>query len=270
MGNRLQTIQACQTARFFQYLTQLNIAYPETHQQRLPYPVSRYWLQKSYAGFGGRHITPARNRTVSQQHYFQRRYDGVSFSALIVANQKDYRLLTLQQSFSTTNTACSPFQFLGLRSGYVLSHEHYHQLQRWLLLLVQQFQLIGINSIDLLLTAKQQQLLLLEINPRISASVQLLKDIPWLDWHRQACQQKVLPNIKINLNPQRQLHTIYSDQKFTVAKAVNWPAYAADLPSAEQVILPNQPICSLITDTDLSFQLNHYRQQKMILSLCQP
>jgi len=60
--------------------------------------------------------------------------------------------------------------------------------------LTQAFGLVGLNGIDFILNG--EQLSILEVNPRYSASMELVEEalaVPLLLWHTARCRRQALP-----------------------------------------------------------------------------
>lgn len=264
LGNSLTSLQSIHSAEFFAGLQRLAIAHPDT---RFTLPSQHHgWLSKSLSGFGGHHIQASSTTHNTPLVYYQRKVTGQSGSALFISDGQQARLLTTSASFCRQQVS-HPYLLQGLSSMFELTEAHSATLLNYLQLITQQWQLVGINSLDFIID-EQQQLLVLELNPRISASAQLLPyDVPLMLWHQNACHG-LLPDTQVKrATTPVHLHTIFSPAQGVIPENVTWPDYCHDLPVSEQVIQQHQVICTAIVETKLAFHLSQQRVESTLFSL---
>jgi methenyltetrahydromethanopterin cyclohydrolase len=242
-GNPVQTLRITQqSAQFFALLDKAKIPYPETLWSYPKQPAD-YVLKRDQT-WGGTYIQSA-TQPLAEQGYYQRRIDGESVSVLILADGKSCHLLSIHQQQNRPDS----FQRDYLQRPVMLSESLLQQLKQTSQKLATLCELRGLNSIDFIVD--KQCCLVLEINPRPSASVEFLSgDYPLLDWHISACKTHIdPPEPKAPAYSQR-LVTLYAEHDCQVPKAMNWPTAAHDIPAAQTIIKRGQPICSLLLQAE--------------------
>jgi predicted ATP-grasp superfamily ATP-dependent carboligase len=128
-------------------------------------------------------------------------------------------------------------------------------LQQQILQMAQQltrhYQLRGLNSLDVLIhRGEQQQVYCLELNPRLSASVDLYQTTPPLmQLHLQGLQGQ-LPK-QVQVAPQARARSIVYAQQRMQMGAVQWPSWVSDIPLAGSQIEVGQPIFTVQAQHEL-------------------
>lgn len=257
IGNTVETLEYFfQPAVFIAMLRHLALPHPET-QLKPPNYSDAPWLHKSCNGFGGQAIYLASDASQSETGYFQRYHAGLPASALFVSDGETGIILSYQQQYIRSSEKFD-FTLLGLSHIEGLLKPYQAVLQNMINAVVQYTGLVGFNSLDFILT-DDGQLLVLEINPRLSASAQLLADTtPVFDIHLSACLQGELPAELPHLI-QHHLHTIFAPNDVVIPTDLVWPDYCADIPPASTIIKENEPICSAIVESSINF--NESQQQ---------
>ena len=225
-GNSAAVFGLVQNKReFFAALDFLKIPYPETH---FTFPTEqKNWLSKPLKGQGGIGINSQKNDI-----YWQQFCEGKSGSALFLAKQK----LTKIIGFNTQWTH-GDFLFSGISNHSDLNDFQKIQIESWLQKLVNHFNLQGLNSLDFIHT--ENEIFVLEINPRISASVQLY-DLPLFQAHLTQ-NLKSIPQQKFSA-----YEIIFAPHSLIIPKNFNWSENCHDLPHSGVIIPQNSPICSMI------------------------
>lgn len=256
LGNSAENfVRLHDKADFFAVLHNLNIPHPET---RFTSPEStENWLIKPIQGQGGVGIERASLVSNCNLIYWQKYQQGANHSLLFLADGKKARIIGFNSQWTM-----GEFLFAGIINYCPLPKKHRLQLQDWLNKLIPEFQLCGINSLDFIHANGQNYLL--EINPRLSASLQLY-DARYL-----------LKHINLNLKklPKQHDYTgyqiVYAVQDVQIPPAYNWSKNYADLPSAGAFIRTGQPICSIITQqkqADNVLQVLKFKQLNLQRSL---
>lgn len=269
IGNAQQTIEAVKRpSQFFNTLDQLTIAHPETQLHR-PQETTG-WLSKSPRGLGGGHIEYCQADSPRADVYYQRYIDGISGSVLFLANGTQGLLLSINQQFSV-NDPDIPFLLSGLATPFHLSNAHQNTLQDTIDALLGPIALLGLNSLDFIISPAGE-ILVLEINPRPSASAELLAQLPQLfPLHINACHGK-LPSdtvFRSTTNP-TYLHYIFAQHDTVIADGILWPSHCHDIPAAGHLILNKQPLCSVIVETPLTFNQSREKVQSDVYTLLDP
>lgn len=240
LGNTAEQMASIHAYDFFSQLTALNIAYPPTSQALQS---GTQVLVKHLHGSGGSHIRWAQpDESLKPAEYSQRYLSGDCIGLLFVADGRDCQSIGLHQQWPV-----APDNLLASR---MLSHvEIAPVLQQQILQMAQQltrhYQLRGLNSLDVLIQhTEQDALYCLELNPRLSASIDLYQTTPPLmQLHFQGLQGKLPKQLKVA--PQaRGRSIIYAQQRLQMG-ALQWPSWVSDIPLAGSQIQVGQPVCTV-------------------------
>jgi len=260
-NNELSALQTCLTPhRWFALLSNLAIRYPLS---KFSCPATPHnFLQKQSQHWGGSHIQrPAASKPSGA--YYQQKIHGQSASVLFIAAKDQVRLISLNRQYCRA-PGQDDYQLLAVSNNLALNTVQ----QQWLLQTCQKLSqalgLRGYQSLDVIIDV-DEQLWLLELNPRPSASMQCLPDDwPLLDWHLQACQGQ-LPDVEdLPVATSRVWYCCYANEDLTIPAQFDWPEYAYDLPAAGTDFAKNQVICSLLfehTAEDILKQGQHLATQ---------
>ena len=239
-------------------------------QHQLPYPATQFtqpnnnetWLFKESAGLGGTHITLSTKALGDKQGYFQQKIIGDSASILFIADGKKIQLISINKQ-SVTNKQPRPFQLAAIESPFVISETHHQQLYQAIDIITQETGLVGLNSLDFIID-DNDQIFILEINPRPSASAELVNNELLFQHHLKACQGKHTLDIPITANANHiGLYYLYGPHAITIPNKMNWPKQSHDIPQPGTVIEANHPICTIIiADSDIE----HCQQKQQLVS----
>jgi len=265
IGNSRATLAAAKDLNvFFAVMQKLNIQHPETLTQ-LPADVDLSWyVRKLSGGSGGVHIQPAGSvhGRALEHHYFQRKLTGVPVSLLFIANGTDVEVVGFNEQWVSASTQ-QPFRYGGAVSHAKLSIFVQQQLLDAARQLTVAFDLVGLNSLDAIvhdagLDADVAQVYVLEINPRLSATVDLYENGGVLfECHVQACTHRRL--VDANGLPDKydatsKAHAIvYADVDVTLVADMVWPSWVTDTPSLLNEplqIVAGTPVCSVLACAD--------------------
>jgi predicted ATP-grasp superfamily ATP-dependent carboligase len=240
---------------FFSSLDRLGLAYPEVRweppgDQQAPYG----WLSKRSGSEGGSEVRRAPSPSASHSltapdRYYQHRVPGTSCSALFIANGADARLIGVNILSVDSSDATRPFRFAGARTGNPLDHALFNTLQTYVLALTQAFALRGINSLDCVL--RGGQVWLLELNPRISATLSLYDaDYPegLVARHIAGCRGYALGETH-RTTAARAFRILYARRPGAIPAQPAWPAWSADRPRGGTKLRAGQPICSIAAES---------------------
>lgn len=197
--------QAVQRVRdpgvFFSFLAAHGIAHPPMCRS-VPTEAAD-WLVKDAHGSGGWHIQNATSwlgagasDRLPPHHYFQRRAAGVAMSATFCANGRQAALLGFNQLI-VRPVGQRPFVYCGVVGPVPLVAAPARAVQRALQLLTAEMGLRGLCSLDFVLNG--DQVLVLEVNPRVPASVALYGARVRggvMAAHVKACQSGQLPHLQ--------------------------------------------------------------------------
>ena len=246
---------------FFAGLKQLNIPFPST-QFTTP-EASADWLFKPLIGQGGLGIRHFSSKQTFVDGYWQQYLPGKTLSVCFIAGVGQYQVLGFNQQWQH-RFANQAFLFAGVHNQADLALALQQQIRHWLEKLLKVYPLIGLASLDFIVY--QDQLYLLEINPRPPASAQLY-GAGVLERHIQACllDTPLKPLLPVTASAYQ---IIYAQQVLKISAGIYWPNWAHDLPEIGVIIHPGQPICSIISNgntvaqaLDLLGQRRHYIEQ---------
>lgn len=260
LGNPATTIKQIKTPRsFFELLTRLELPYPKT--QFNPPSEQHHWLFKPAAGCGGIGIHFADKHAATEPGYYQHYIAGIAASALFISDGDNTQLLAINQQYCSYQQQ-QPFCLQQIDSPFKLSGLLHSELHDAIRKLVNATGLVGINSIDFMID-RQQQLWLLEVNPRLSASAELLQSIkPLFSYHYTACREG-LSEVAIAPAPVHQrLVYLFADKAYRVPAQMSWPSQCRDIPHPGTHIKNGDPICSLLLRADICEALD-VTQQKL-------
>lgn len=235
-------------ADFFKQLDKLAIAHPVVSFEP---PDDDGWLIKPMRGQGGMGIkayVPGSVWPVNDDVYWQRFQQGSSHSVLFLARQGNAQIIGFNQQWCG-GADHQAFLFAGVRSYVELSRQQKALLLAWVQQLVEVFGLKGMNTLDFILAG--EQCLVLEVNPRPSASMQLYS-AEWILAHMQACTDggALAPENKAAYSDviHRAYQVIYAVRPTKIPIDFEWPIWCFDLPRYGTIIATSQPICSIIAD----------------------
>jgi uncharacterized protein len=258
VGNTAHTIHSIKTPTlFFSLLDQLNIAHPDTQFEH-PDNVEN-WLIKLTSGLGGSHIHYLDQQTNLTGYYFQRFIGGTSGAALFLANGKQALIVSINKQHCTANKV-KPFRLSSIEVPWSISNQHLKQLEQAINKLTSATGLVGLNSIDFIIS-EQGELLVLEINPRPSASVELSNlNNPLFQHHLDACRG-ILPDGPITQSATKtSLRYLYAIDDFIIPANISWPSECHDLPAPDTFIKEHEPICTSIVQTSGNQEINNLHQ----------
>lgn len=172
LGTSLAAIARVRDPReFFAALDARGIAHPAVSMTP---QTGADWLCKDFASSGGQQVVPAARapRMASSGRYWQRHVpDAAPMSLTFLCNGERAALLGLNRQLLHPDAAC-PWRFGGLIGPLRMTGREQTRLQGLADRLSSEFGLCGLASLDLLLVDGDDWLVL-EVNPRLSASLAL-------------------------------------------------------------------------------------------------
>ena len=252
VGNSQKTVEAIKDpSHFFNTLDHLVIPHPST--QLSPPKNTLGWLSKSVRGLGGSHIQCKPISPQGREIYYQRHIIGSSGSILFLANGVESQLLSINQQYTSDDTD-RPFLLSGLAAPIDTFTCYQSTILSLLDRLMTRFDLYGLNSLDFIVN-DAGELLVLEINPRPSASAELLTTtLNLFDLHLAACFGSLPTDITASVDAvPHYLHYLFATHKLKVPNDIIWPLYCHDTPPAGHIIQKGEPICTAIVDSAETF-----------------
>ena len=252
IGNSAETVAAIKTpAIFFAKLQQLKINHPKV-LNTLPDNNADGFLIKHAGGSGGEHIRfiGADGYALPDQYYCQQKLGGCPVSLLFIANRSDIEVVGFNEQWLNPADV-SPYRYGGAVSNAAISASVRQQLIAAAKNLTHAFGLLGLNSLDALVLLSgapgdRELAAILEINPRLSATVDLYARQNLFERHVQAC----LPPYALHRAaddrhdselPHKAHAIVYADSDLEIMAPVTWPDWVLDTP----LQLPEQMISGL-------------------------
>ena len=258
LGNLPATLASVKSPRiFFSACAQLGVAHPQTWTQfnaNLPLD----GLVKAVGASGGSHIQPYSNGKImlDKQRYAQQKLHGLPVSVLFLAYAQQVTLVGFNE-LMLAPTEALPYRYGGAVSQIDLTASEQDQLLKAAQQLTAEFSLLGLNSLDAVL--QDGVAYVLEINPRLSASVGLYETVDGemnlLAMHVAACKQTksyALPSSVAVKSGSVAQAVIYSALPLSIPANFAWPEWVQDCPSPQPLVqmLAGQPICTVLASAD--------------------
>jgi predicted ATP-grasp superfamily ATP-dependent carboligase len=188
--------------------------------------------------------------------YFQREIKGVPVSLLFAADGKLARVIGFNRQLLAPSPAM-PYRYGGAVGNTDLPDSIKQQLLHAAQQLTNAIGLRGLNSLDAMMDG--EQLWVLEINPRLSASFDLYQaeDLNLFELHMQACAGNSGDWFKasaqaLNLLSQKSKahHVIYASYNLPLPSDLEWPEWVADRPMPGSEILAHSPVCTVLAEAE--------------------
>jgi predicted ATP-grasp superfamily ATP-dependent carboligase len=240
-------------ATFFGFLKACGFAYPAVRHDRGG--EARGWLLKDAGGCGGSHIVRAADRaatgpTLSASTYLQREAPGAPMSATFIANGRDAAVLGFNEQILRSHGG-RPFVFGGVLGPVPVPEVVRREVAAIARAVAETFALRGLGSLDFLLDG--ERVLVLEVNPRPSASVALYPRVGGggvMRAHLHACRQGELPAVApIAAGTVQGNEIVYAPRGLSIddAGAARLAACpdAHDLPRGAMRVGGGEPVCSV-------------------------
>lgn len=195
LGNGAAALRAVRNPLLLQpVLRDAGLWFPETVDSPKRLPLDGSWLCKTYRGASGSGVwllngTPALERAETERAVFQRFIGGVSAAAVLVCSSGGGQLLGVtRQLVGDALSGAKPWHYSGSIGPLHISGDVKSQLIQLADLLSRRFQLRGVVGVDLVIA--NDRAWLLEINPRYSASVEIVERVTGvsaIEEHVAAC-----------------------------------------------------------------------------------
>jgi uncharacterized protein len=202
------------------------------------------WLMKRKGGAGGAHIAAAAGPGPALPDcYYQLRVTGASVSALFLATEKKADIIGLSMQW-TAPTPASPFRYGGAAGPVDIDPAQAEEIARSVAIIASELDLVGLNSVDFLVSA--EAVWLIEINPRPGATLDVFEsnEAPLFARHVAACEGRLTrasPSFAF-----KAAEIVYAPCDIVVRRGRNWPDWAVDRSPPGTRIVVGEPLCTVL------------------------
>lgn len=225
-------------------------------------PPDRIWLQKPLRGGGGHGIRIHHNGRPAGSHFMLQEYiPGLPCSASFVANGREAVVIGLtEQLIGLPAFGASDFRYCGnilpieAARDPLIAGELVQQAQSIATHLTHAFKLVGLNGFDFILSGNQ--IVLTEVNPRYSASMELIEcayGLPLFDLHVRAAATQTLPDFNpLQLIPSQNARffgkaILFAGKDAIAPEIARWQQRGIrDVPHPGEKLSKGKPVCTLL------------------------
>jgi predicted ATP-grasp superfamily ATP-dependent carboligase len=246
LGTAPDDVQRLRDARgFFALLHSAGIAHPPLRFEAPQDP--QRWLEKDSATCGGDGV----RRRVARSHipdtaYWQREQRGQPMSATFVANGRDAFVLGFNRQI-THARGDLPYGFGGVIGPLPLPPGARETVDAALRVLVREYRLLGLGSLDFMLDGDQAHVL--EVNARWPASAALYAHAQPMRLHLRACLEDDLPPALPPAAAVQGWRIVFARRPLAIDAAASDRLAARrgvhDLPRAGTLVVEGAPLCSV-------------------------
>ncbi len=269
-GMSIETLDAVRNPNFFfKILKKFNLPFPKISYTNKNFIHDDKWLWKDLSSCGGMGINKNNYFKKNDTGFFQKKINGISMSVSIISNGKSGELIGFCKLINFSFKGF-PYLHSGLLGPVSLPNLIQKRMQNYISILIREFKLVGFFGIDFILD-KNNSIFILEVNPRPTASLEILDKYyknSLFKLHCQSTIKELMVNEKIKLieNNFKKLsgqRTVYALKSGMLNKKkisdINQLSFTTDCPSVCDNFLQGQPICSVVAngidENSLSFDL---------------
>ena len=244
LGNSPEAVASVKDPRrFFPLLDALGVAHPEV---RFDAPgEGEGWLVKSAGGSGGTHIRScirSCDAPLAAGDYCQRKVDGRPVSILFLADGACAEIVGFNEQWLAPALGM-PFRYGGAVGNINLPEGCSERMAQAARTVTAAAGLRGLNSMDFLLAG--EDVLALEVNPRLSATFDLYDVLDLFERHLRACRGE-LSSLPPAPRTSKAHLVVYASRDMTIPDMLDWPEWTADLPPAETLLKAGEPLCTVL------------------------
>jgi uncharacterized protein len=244
LGNPPQTLRAVRDPR---RLAETGLPYPRTLAVA-PAERSGRWLRKPLRGGGGTRVRPWRGGALPRGTVLQERIEGVPCSAAAVGDGTDAVVLGISEQLVGEGA----FGVRGYRwcgnlvpprapTGALLD-----QARTICSRLASVFGLRGLFGVDLVWDGERAWMI--EVNPRPTASLEVMHDDGLFDAHVRACAGE-LPRIRAERDGAAGKAVLFATEDIVIGDSERWLALGVrDVPHPRERIAAGRPVCTLVAE----------------------
>jgi uncharacterized protein len=172
-GAVLQRVRSAQ--QLAEFARRNRICFPEVCSLPTDLPNNGSWLEKTGRSAGGGGVrTFTGQPPITEGVFYQRRLSGMPYSAAFVAKQDEAMLIgVVRQLVGESWLSAGEFQYCGSVGPAPVSESVQAEIERIGRVLAQEFRLVGLFGVDLMID--REQVWLIEVNPRYTSSMEVLE-----------------------------------------------------------------------------------------------
>jgi predicted ATP-grasp superfamily ATP-dependent carboligase len=250
----------------FPILTRAGFHVPNTifHGDNRRFDPTRNWLIKPVLSGGGHDIAYwQRQELPGKEYMLQEYFPGVPCSASFVANGHRCVIIGMTEQLIGVSEFdghgfryCGNLLPIGETQDSTTGRTVLDQVQQLAAFITQEYELIGVNSIDFILNNKM--ILLTEVNPRYSSSMELIEQaygLPVFELHVQAILNDELPDFNLETRLNDRLFygkaILYANKDAISPDTRNWfERRIRDIPHPGERLYRGQPICTVLAEEE--------------------
>ena len=215
------------------------------------------WLIKPRVSGGGHGVRMwSANEPITRSHYLQEFIDGAPGSVVFVAaGGRGAAIGATRQLVGESAFGASGFRYCGNILDRTISQDMSGAAIALVDAVTKTFPLVGVGSIDFV--AANNELLPVEVNPRWSASMELVeraRSISLFGLHAEACSRGALPPVDIREPPPTSAThgkaIVFARRDVVIGDVRAWLAdpNVRDVPRKGERIATGQPICTVLAE----------------------
>ena len=247
IGNLEQAVSRCKAPNdFFSVCGHLQVPYPKVLFSQLSNKDG--WLRKEIGASGGSHIKRLTDvqTTQTDAFYYQQFQAGEAVSCLFIANENGVQVIGFNEQLISQANA-RPFRYSGAVSHVAMSDVAKANFEHYVGTLSKAIGLVGINSCDAICDG--DDIYILEINPRLSATMSLYEGCQLFEQHMAAVAGEV---VVVNQGCKRSHaeQIIYAERAVVIKGDIIWPKWINDRPKAGSLIEEGMPVCTVVAEAE--------------------
>lgn len=245
---------------FFEALERLNIKHPETFVDKFDVESSDGWLRKDFDTAGGLGIVRNNvSKLISDGNYFQKEIKGKPLSVFFLVEHERIIIFGYCENIYEKKYN-SPYFYQGLIGPVKLSIEVENSILKIIKKIVEEFNLMGLNGLDFILT--EEEVFVIELNPRPTGAMEIFEKLlnksilemhcnAFIDVKKKKVSEKKIKFFENNVFDYKIIGTkiIYSDSNILLnldcLRQLESLPFCRDIPNVKNFKI-GDPICSIM------------------------
>jgi len=267
IGNLEQEVSRCKAPdNFFSLCDQLQVPYPKVIFNLPSNPAG--WLRKEIGASGGAHVKQLDYLQENEVDagYYQQFQQGKPVSCLFIASEHDkqeplVQIIGFNEQF-VNPCRDSPFRYGGAVSNIDISEMAKVRFEHYVNQLSKAIGLVGLNSCDAICDG--DRIYVLEINPRLSATMDLYTDYQLFKKHMAAGNGEMV-EFEQDFTKSHAQYVIYAEHAMTIKGDIVWPAWVYDRPVAGSFLTAGMPVCTVVAEAETAEQAKYLVLERAVL-----